>query len=102
MEHQPKICASVLGGGDVGTTDIYKGFSFADVSSQVDDGRYRAKVAIMGLEGVRTRSQRFLDLETFATEAEASVRALSGARAWIDENLGRDQLSLPTNFGPFD
>jgi hypothetical protein len=81
---------------------IYKGYTFTDVSTQMDDGRYRAKVAIMALEGERTRSQRFLDLEVFGTEAEASERALRVAMAWIDADSGRDRLALPTNFAPFN
>lgn len=86
----------------MGARNDYKGYTFADVSTQTDDGRYHARVAIMALEGARTRSQRFLDLEVFGTEAEASERTLRMAMAWIDENAGRDQLALPTNFAHFD
>ena len=69
---------------------IYRGYTFADVSTAMENGRYRARVAIMALDGSRTRSQRFLDLEVFPT------------RAWIDANAGTDQLALPTNFSPLD
>jgi hypothetical protein len=81
---------------------IYKGYTFADVSTPMDNGRYRARVAIMALDGTRTRSQRFLDLEVFPTLAEASERVVSVARAWIDANAGHDQLALPTNFASLD
>jgi hypothetical protein len=81
---------------------IYKGYTFADVSTAMDNGRYRARVAIMALDGTRTRSQRFLDLEVFATLEEAGERVVAVARAWIDANVGRDQLALPTNFSPLD
>lgn len=84
------------------TREIYKGFTFADVSTPMESGQYRARVAIMALDGTRTRSQRFLDLEIFRTKAEASERVLMVARAWIDANTGRDQLALPTNFSPLD
>jgi len=81
---------------------IYKGYTFADVSTALDNGRYRARVAIMALDGSRTRSQRFLDLEIFPTPEEAGERVVNVARAWIDANAGTDQLSLPTNFSALD
>jgi hypothetical protein len=81
---------------------IYKGYTFADVSTPMEGGKYRARVAIMALDGTRTRSQRFLDLEIFRTKAEASERVLTVAKAWIDANAGHDQLALPTNFSPLD
>jgi hypothetical protein len=80
----------------------YKGYAFTDLTTQTDDGRYKARAAIMALEGSRTRSQRFLDLETFKTLAEANARVLAGAMAWIDANLGDDRLALPSSFVPLD
>ena len=77
---------------------IYKGYTFADVSTPTENGRYRARVAILALDGERTRSQRFIDLEVFHTLEEAGERVVTVARAWIDANAGRDQLALPTNF----
>ena len=79
-------------------TGIYKGYTFADVSTPTENGRYRARVAILALDGTQTRSQRFIDLEVFHTLEEASERVVTVARAWIDDNAGRDQLALPTNF----
>ena len=81
---------------------IYRGYTFADVSTPVENGRYRARVAIMALDGSRTRSQRFIDLEVFPTLEEAGERVVAVARAWIDANEGHDQLALPTNFSPLD
>jgi len=68
----------------------------------MDNGRYRARVAIIALDGTRTRSQRFIDLEVFPSRAEAGDRVVTVARAWIDANAGHDQLALPTNFSPLD
>ncbi|HSC62281.1 MAG TPA: hypothetical protein VLD35_01500 [Caldimonas sp.] len=79
-------------------TSIYKGYTFADVSTPTENGRYRARVAILALDGERTRSQRFIDLEIFRTRDEAGQRVATVARAWIDENAGNDRLALPTNF----
>ena len=81
---------------------IYKGYTFADVSTPVENGRYRARVAIMALDGTQTRSQRFLDLEVFSTLEEAGERVVAVARAWIDANAFKDQLALPTNFSPLE
>jgi hypothetical protein len=80
--------------------NTYKGYTFADMTSQNEDGRYRARAAIIALDGTRTRSQRFLDLETFRTKEEASARVQAAAIAWIDADIGRDRLALPTNFSP--
>ena len=46
--------------------------------------------------------QRFLDLETFQTEAEANERAIAGAMAWIDAAKEPDRLALPSDFAPLD
>lgn len=81
---------------------IYKGYAFTDMTTQTDDGRYKARAAIMALDGTRTRSQRFLDLETFKSQAEANARVVAGAKAWIDADIGKDLLALPSNFVPFD
>jgi len=86
----------------VSARGIYKGYTFADVSTPTENGLYRARVAILALDGERTRSQRFIDLEVFRTRQEASERVVTVARAWIDENAGKDQLALPTNFAPLD
>jgi hypothetical protein len=80
----------------------YKGYTFADVTTKTDAGRFKARAAIMALDGGRTRSQRFLDLETFNTEEEANARVLAAAKAWIDADVGQDRLALPSNFVPFE
>ena len=80
----------------------YKGYTFADVTTPTDGGRFKARAAIMALDGGRTRSQRFLDLETFNTEAEARARVAVAAKAWIDSDLGQDKLALPSSFMPFE
>jgi len=82
--------------------EIYKGYTFTDVSTPTDGGHYRARVAIMALDGTRTRSQRFIDLEIFRTSEEAQERVMAVARAWIDANDGADRLALPTNFSALD
>jgi len=83
----------------VGQQHTYKGYAFSDETTKTEDGKYRARVRILGLEGGR-RSQRFIDLETFVNEADAHHRALAGARSWIDAEEGHDKLALPTCFAP--
>lgn len=82
------------------TRCIYNGYTVADVTTATDDGRFRARAAIMSLDGERTRSQRFLDLETFRTQEEAHARTMQVAKAWIDALPDSDRLALPTNFSP--
>jgi len=84
------------------TRCIYKGYTVADVTTATDDGRFQARAAIMSLDGERTRSQRFLDLETFRTREEANGRTLQVAKAWIDALPAADRLALPTNFSPLN
>jgi hypothetical protein len=79
---------------------FYRGYHLACISTQTDNGHYRARVAVMALDGERTRSQRFLDMETFGNEAEADERAIAGGKEWIDGQLHRERLDLPTNFAP--
>jgi hypothetical protein len=77
---------------------LYRGYHVTSTTSQAEEGRFRARVAVMVLSGDRTRSQHFLDFETFATEAEADARALAGAKDWIDEQFRHDSLRSPSNF----
>lgn len=80
---------------------LYQGYVFTDVSTRTEDGRYRARVAIVSLDGTRTRSQRFIDLEVFPTHEAALERIAVVARAWIDAETDKDRLALPTNFSDF-
>jgi len=84
----------------MGQKHDYKGFTFSDETAVMEDGYYRACVAVMTLGEGRVRSQRFIDLETFRTEENARRRAVEAALAWIDDDRGKDRLALPTNFSP--
>jgi hypothetical protein len=55
----------------------HKGYHLAATTTKTDDWMFRARVAIMALSGERTRSQRFVDFERFATEGEADERAIA-------------------------
>ena len=78
--------------------DVYRDFTICDLTSQMEDGRYRACAAAVGRGGSRVLFQRFLDFGTFVSEAEATARAQAGARAWIDEEMWFVPLSLPTYY----
>ena len=80
---------------------FYQGYVFTDVSTRIEDGRYRARVAIISLDGTRTRSQRFIDLEVYPTEEAALDRIIVVAKAWIESETNKDRLSLPTSFSEF-
>jgi len=77
---------------------VYRGYTYTNLTAPADDGRYVARVAIMALDGTRTRSQRFLDLESYATREEADARAHEAAVEWIDANQHPDRLALPSRF----
>lgn len=53
---------------------------------RLDDGRFQARVVIIALGGTKTRSQRFLDLESFDSEAAAVERAHQAGMDWVDTN----------------
>jgi hypothetical protein len=76
----------------------YKGYALVDDTAITEDGRYRARVVVVRIVDGRVRSQRFIDLETFAEEDAARQRAIAAAQAWIDEEEGTDRLALPTSF----
>jgi hypothetical protein len=77
---------------------IYKEYAFDDDTARTEDGRYRARAILVRVGNGHARSQRFIDLETFAKEDDARQRAIAAARAWIDEEEGNDKLALPTGF----
>jgi hypothetical protein len=84
----------------MGQKHNYNGYTFSDETTEMEDGFYRARVAVVTMGEGRVRSQRFIDLETFRTEENARRRAVEAARAWIDDQHGKDRLALPTNFSP--
>ena len=70
---------------------LYKGYYLTASSTRTDCGRYQARVAITALGGDKTRSQRFLDLDHFPTEAEADEHAIAAGRNWIDAHDGTER-----------
>jgi hypothetical protein len=80
------------------TKCFYKGYHLACITTPADNGMFRARVAVMALSADRTRSQRFIDMETFPDESQADARALTGGKEWVEAQLRREQLEAPTNF----
>jgi len=77
---------------------IYRGYCLAPVSIEVDGGRFQARVAVIALDGTRTRSQRFVDLEEFAGKAEADAHAIEAGKAWVDSQMQSERLAGTTHF----
>ena len=75
---------------------IYRNFTVCDLTTQMKDGRYMARVAVLARGSGRRLFQRYLDFGTLGTWAEATARAQAGARAWIDEQALYVPLALPT------
>ena len=67
------------------TRAFYRGYLLSCQPSQLE-GRYQARVVITLLAGDRTRSQRFIDLESFDSESAAVERARLAGIEWIDLN----------------
>lgn len=53
----------------------------------LEDGRYRASVAISALGGLKTQTQRFLDLAIFDSHDEAVEHARAAGMDWVDKNV---------------
>lgn len=66
---------------------LYKDFALSCAPLRLEDGRYQARVAITYLGGERTRSQRFLDLDAFATLEEAVAAAQAAGIEWINREI---------------
>ena len=64
--------------------EFHKDFLLTCSALATEDGRFQARVVITALGGMRTRSQRFLDLGCLPTEAEALAHALESGVAWVD------------------
>ena len=65
---------------------VYRDHVLSCEPMRQDDGRYQARVVITSLGGDQTRSQRFLDLQVFATEEAAIEHARRSGMEWIDIN----------------
>ncbi len=68
------------------TRVFYRDYLLGCQPMRLDDGRFQARVVITSLGGGKTRSQRFLDLDSFDSEAAAVERAHQAGRHWIDVN----------------
>jgi len=65
---------------------VYRDHLLSCQPMRQDDGRYQARVVITSLGGDQTRSQRFLDLQVFASEEAAIEHARRSGMEWIDIN----------------
>jgi hypothetical protein len=61
--------------GEVDARPQLQGYVFDDETTMTDDGRYRARAVLVTMGTGRTRTQRFIDLETFAKEDDARKRS---------------------------
>jgi hypothetical protein len=52
-----------------------------------DDGRFQARVAIAAMGGMKTRTQRFLDLASFDSHDAAVEHAHSAGIEWVEKNV---------------
>lgn len=83
---------------------VYKGYLLATMTTAEGDGvgPYRARVAVVVLDGQRTRSQHFVDFELFDDEGDANGRALSGGKEWVDLQLRQSRHAFATDFAPLN
>lgn len=65
---------------------VFEDYLLSCTALSTPDGSFQSRVAITALGGQRTRAQRFLDLECFATEAEALDHARQAGMDWVRRN----------------
>ena len=68
------------------TRTFYRGYMLSSNPMALDNGRFQARVAITALASDKTLSQRFLDLDVFASRDEAVQQAICSGMEWIDAN----------------
>lgn len=68
------------------TRTYYRDYLLGCQPMRLENGGFQARVVITSLGGSKTRSQRFLDLENFQSEAAAVERAHQAGMHWIDLN----------------
>jgi hypothetical protein len=66
------------------TRTFYRGYVLSSNPMALDNGRFQARVAITVLASDKTLSQRFLDLDAFASRDEAVQQAIRSGMEWID------------------
>jgi hypothetical protein len=78
-----KLAADIQNGRMAESRSIYRGYVLNCRPTPVGDG-YQARATIICVASDKTMTQRFLDLEVFATEEDAVERALAAGRDWVD------------------
>lgn len=74
---------------------VFRGHLISWHPTALGDGRYRARATIVSLGTEKTVSQRFLDLATFDTFADAAQRGHQAAIGWVEAEL-RDKAVVAT------
>lgn len=68
---------------------VYRGHLLSCRPRRQDDGSYHAQVAITCVDGPRTISQRFIDLEGCPSLDDAVSVAHAAGVAWVDSEWDR-------------
>ena len=72
----------------------YKGHYLSSKNTTLEpEGGHRARVAVMALDGGRTRWQRFLDFGMFETAESADAHAIASGKEWIDVQAKQEALA---------
>ena len=64
------------------------------------EGGHRSRVAVMALDGGRTRCQRFLDFGVFETEESAEAHSIAAGKEWIDAQVKQEALATLATLPP--
>ena len=79
----------------------HRGYHLTSISTRNEDGSYQARVSIVQTIAGALRSQRFVDFETFSDQSGADVRAIEGAKTWVDDQHWAARAAFPTDFATF-
>ena len=82
------------------TKTLHRGYYLSAAATAEPDGSYRARVAIISLDGSRTRSQRFLDFGVHESAAAADLHAIDSGKEWIDAQIRAESYHVNTDVTP--
>ena len=82
------------------TKTFHRGYYLSAAATAEPDGSWRARVAIISLDGSRTRSQRFLDFGVHDSATAADAHAIESGKEWIDGQIRAEGFHAGTDVTP--
>jgi hypothetical protein len=82
------------------TKTFHRGYYLSAAATSEPEGGWRARVAIISLDGDRTRSQRFLDFGVHDCAVAANAHAIASGKEWLDAQIRAEVVHGNTDVTP--